>query len=74
MIVYGLNTVLEALRAGRVKELRVSDRGGDRMRDLLALAASRNVKVQRVPADVLARQSRGGVHQGVVADVEEAVS
>jgi 23S rRNA (guanosine2251-2'-O)-methyltransferase len=74
MIVYGINPVLEALRAGRVTSVRVGDRGGDRMRELLALATERGVKVQRVPADVLARLARGGVHQGVVADVEEAAT
>ena len=70
MIVYGINPVLEALRAGRVTALRVGDRGGERLRELLALASQRGVRVQRVPGDVLARLARGGVHQGVVADVE----
>jgi 23S rRNA (guanosine2251-2'-O)-methyltransferase len=71
VIVYGINPVLEALRAGRVREVRVSDRGGDRLRELLALAGQQQVAVKRVPGDVLGRQSRGGVHQGVVADVDE---
>ena len=71
MIVYGINPVLEALRAGRVREVRVSDRGGDRLSELLALAGQQQVAVKRVPGDLLARQSRGGVHQGVVADVDE---
>ena len=71
MIIYGINPVLEALRAGRVKELRVGDRGGERMRQLLALAAERGVRVRRVPADALDRDSRHGVHQGIVADVED---
>jgi 23S rRNA (guanosine2251-2'-O)-methyltransferase len=70
LIIYGINPVLEALRAGRVKELRVGDRGGDRMRQVLTLAAERGVRVRRVPSDVLERESRRGVHQGVVADVE----
>jgi 23S rRNA (guanosine2251-2'-O)-methyltransferase len=72
MIIYGINPVLEALRAGRVTELRVGERGGDRLRQLLTLAADRGVRVRRVPADVLDRDSRRGVHQGVVADVEDA--
>jgi 23S rRNA (guanosine2251-2'-O)-methyltransferase len=72
VIVYGINPVLEALRAGRVREVRVTDRGGDRLRELLALAARQDVAVKRVSQDVLAGQSRGGVHQGVVADVEDA--
>jgi 23S rRNA (guanosine2251-2'-O)-methyltransferase len=70
VVIYGINPVLEALRAGRVKELRVSDRGGDRMRALLALAAERQVRVRQVTVDLLARDARGGVHQGVVAEVE----
>ncbi|HEV8316368.1 MAG TPA: 23S rRNA (guanosine(2251)-2'-O)-methyltransferase RlmB [Vicinamibacterales bacterium] len=70
MIIYGINPVLEALRAGRVKELRIGDRGDERMRQLLALAAERDVRVRRVPADALDRDARHGVHQGVVADVE----
>ena len=74
MIVYGINPVLEALRAGRVTALRVGDRGGDRIRELLDLARERGVKVQRVGPDLLERLARGGVHQGVVADVDEAVA
>lgn len=72
MIIYGINPVLEALRAGRVKELRVGDRVDDRLKQLLAAAAERGVRVRRVPADALERESRRGVHQGVVADVEKA--
>jgi len=72
VIIYGINPVLEALRAGRVKELRVGDRADDRLTQLLAVAADRGVRVRRVPADALERDSRRGVHQGVVADVEKA--
>ena len=71
MIIYGINPVLEALRAGQVKELRISQRSDDRLRELLALAGDRGVPVRRVPPDVLDRDSSRGVHQGVVADVEE---
>ncbi len=75
MIIYGINPVLEALRAGRVKELRLSsggaERGNDRLRQLLTLADERGVRVRRVPANVLERESRRGVHQGVVADIDE---
>jgi len=72
VIIYGINPVLEALRAGRVKELRVGDRADGRVKQLLALAAERGVRVTRVPADLLERESRRGVHQGVVADVEKS--
>ena len=71
MIIYGINPVLEALRAGRVKEMWVADRGGERMRLLLAFASKHGVNVQRVHNEALSRQARGGVHQGVVADIEE---
>jgi 23S rRNA (guanosine2251-2'-O)-methyltransferase len=76
VIIYGINPVFEALRAGRVKALRVGDRADDRLKQVLALAAERGVRITRVPADVLERESRRGgqrgVHQGVVADVEPA--
>jgi 23S rRNA (guanosine2251-2'-O)-methyltransferase len=39
---------------------------------LLTLAAERGVEVQRVEPEVLDRLARGGVHQSVVADVEDA--
>ena len=73
MIVYGINPVLEALRAGRVTAIRIAERSDDRMRDVLALAATLRVRVERVAADALARQARGGAHQGIVADVADAI-
>ena len=72
MIVYGINPVLEAIRAGRVKALRISSRDDERMRELLAFASAHGIAPERVTNDVLARQAKGGVHQGVVADVDEA--
>ena len=72
MIIYGINPVLEALRAGRVRELRVGERADDRLKQLLAVAGERGVRVRRVTGDTLERDSRRGVHQGVVAEIEEA--
>jgi len=72
MILYGINPVLEALRAGRVKALRVARRDDERMRELLAFASTHGITPERVTNDVLTRQARGGVHQGVVADVDDA--
>lgn len=74
MIIYGINPVLEALHAGRVKEIRVGERGGGRLPALLALARERGVRVHRVPVEALERDSQRGVHQGVVADVEAVQS
>lgn len=71
MIVFGINPVLEALKGGRVRELRVSQRADERLGRLLAAARQRNVPVYRVTAEELDRLSRKGVHQGVAAEVEE---
>lgn len=70
MIVYGINPVLEALRAGRVRRLRVSPRADRRVDEAVALARERRVPVERVDAQALDRAARGGVHQGIAADVE----
>jgi 23S rRNA (guanosine2251-2'-O)-methyltransferase len=72
MVIYGINPVLEALKAGRVTRLRMASRGDRRVDEILALAAARGVPVERVDAPALDRAARGGVHQGVVADVEGA--
>ena len=69
MIVYGINPVLEALRAGRVRRLRVV-RHDRRVEEALTLARELRVGVERVDAQVLARLARGGAHQGIAADVE----
>jgi 23S rRNA (guanosine2251-2'-O)-methyltransferase len=72
VIIYGLNPVLEALRARRVRSLRVSARSDRRIQDVLRLAALAGVPVQQVDSGELDRAARGGLHQGVVADVEDA--
>jgi 23S rRNA (guanosine2251-2'-O)-methyltransferase len=72
MIVYGINPVLEALRAGRVRSLRIGMRDDDRMRELLAFASTHGITPERVSNGVLSRLAKGGVHQGVVADVDDA--
>jgi 23S rRNA (guanosine2251-2'-O)-methyltransferase len=71
VIIYGINPVVEALRAGRVSALRIADRGGDRLRQVLAAAEEQGVRARRVPQDLLDREARGGVHQGVVAEVPD---
>ncbi len=53
MIVYGINPVLEALRAGRVKALRIGRRDDDRMRELLAFASTHGITPERVTNDIL---------------------
>ena len=72
MIIYGLNPVLEALRAGRVRSIRTSRRSDQRMQAVLQLAASARVPVRQVEASELDRAARGGQHQGVMAEADEA--
>jgi 23S rRNA (guanosine2251-2'-O)-methyltransferase len=72
MIVYGVNPVVEALKAGRVKRLLVGRRDDQRLQRLLTLASERRIPVERVDPGELDRRSRDGVHQGVVAEVTAA--
>jgi len=73
MLIYGINPVLEALRAGRVKELRVGTRTGARVSDLVEAAGRAGLPVRRVADAELDRLSRGGVHQGVIAHLADRV-
>jgi 23S rRNA (guanosine2251-2'-O)-methyltransferase len=72
MQIYGINPVLEALKAHRVTRLRVSARSDKRIHEVLARAASQRIAVERVDVQALDRAAKGGVHQGVVADVEDS--
>ena len=76
MLIYGINPVLEALRAKRATLIRVSPRADDRLTQLVRLAAEQGVTVQRVTVDELDRLAGGGGqrHQGVIGDVTEAGS
>jgi 23S rRNA (guanosine2251-2'-O)-methyltransferase len=72
MMIYGLNAVLEALRAGTVSEIRVGDRSSGRVAEVIATAERAGVTVRRVSLDSLDRAARNGVHQGVVAETRDA--
>lgn len=74
MLIYGINPVLEALRAMRVISLRVSPRADDRLTTLVRLAEEQDVPVRRVSTDELDRLAGGARHrhQGVIAEMEEA--
>lgn len=68
-----MNPTIEALRAGRVTEIRLGEgrrRGAD---ELLALAAQRGVRVRRVPRSEIDRLAGRVSHQGVVARVSRPV-
>ncbi len=74
-IVYGVNPVVELLRAqpGRVQRIYLAEgakvHGLDQIYDL---AREGGVHLERVARDRVARLADGGVHQGVVAEVQEA--
>jgi 23S rRNA (guanosine2251-2'-O)-methyltransferase len=72
VIVYGINAVLGALRAGRVESLLVSTRRDARFLEVLALARERGLRVRRVDQATLDQVAGGGVHQGVVARMAAA--
>ena len=74
MLIYGINPIVEALRAGRVTSLLVSARTDERLREVLRLASDRGVNVRRVDGATLDRVSRGGAHQGAVAQLRAAQS
>lgn len=71
MVIYGINPVMEALKAKRVTRVRVSARADKRIDEVIALAAAQRVPVERADPVALDRLARGGVHQGVVADLDE---
>ena len=62
MIIYGINPVLEALRTGRVRRVRVGPRGDRRVEEALALARANGIGIERVDAAAIERAARGGVH------------
>lgn len=69
MLIYGINAVTEALRAGRVVSLRAGQRKDQRLQQLLMLAEQASVPVRRVSDQELDRESGGSSHQGVVAEI-----
>jgi 23S rRNA (guanosine2251-2'-O)-methyltransferase len=73
MLVYGINPVLEALKARRVTALRVASRADDRVRQIERIAGEQGVSIRRVGAEELDRAAGGSAHrhQGVIADVND---
>jgi 23S rRNA (guanosine2251-2'-O)-methyltransferase len=74
-IVYGLNAVIEALRAGKrqVESIAILESARpDRLKTLLDLARQRSVPVHRVPRLDIDRSVGDGRHQGVVARIAAA--
>jgi 23S rRNA (guanosine2251-2'-O)-methyltransferase len=72
MLIFGINPVLEALKARRVTRIRISARRDKRIDEIVYQANGQKIPIERVDAPALDRAANGGVHQGVVADVEAA--
>jgi 23S rRNA (guanosine2251-2'-O)-methyltransferase len=73
MLIYGINPVLEALKAKRVKAIRVTPRADDRVTAVVRLAEEQGLPVHRVsPAELDRLAGAGQRHQGLIADVAEA--
>ena len=73
MRVWGLNPVVEALRAGRVTRVIVGVRS-ERTADALALAEQTGIEIVRARPGELDRIAGGGTHQGIAADVKVATT
>lgn len=73
--VYGLNPVLEALRAhpGEIEHLYVADGAvpSKAANEVFSRARDAGVRVRKVPREKLSDLAEGGVHQGVVAAMRE---
>jgi 23S rRNA (guanosine2251-2'-O)-methyltransferase len=70
VIVYGINPVLEALRSGRARRVRVGGRGDQRIEEALTLARARGVAIERADRQTIDRMAEGGVHQGIIAEID----
>jgi 23S rRNA (guanosine2251-2'-O)-methyltransferase len=69
-IIYGVNAVLEALKARRVSRL-VHERGaGPRVDELVARAHELRLAIETLDRRGMDKIARGGVHQGVAAEVQ----
>ncbi len=73
--IYGLNPVLEALRAGRRQIEQITVAAGahpERLKELLSLARAARVPVHRVPSISFDRAWKDAAHQGVAARIAAA--
>ena len=74
MIIYGVNPVLEALRANpkKVHYVAVAKEHGGKVQRVVSAAKEAGVPLRMLPLEQIDRLAQRGVHNGVVADVSEA--
>lgn len=73
--IFGVNPVVEALRAGRrpLQEITIATGARDaRLRELIELARAKGVPIHQAPRVTLDKLAGNGAHQGVVARVAAA--
>jgi 23S rRNA (guanosine2251-2'-O)-methyltransferase len=74
-LLYGVNPILESLRAGAgaPTEILIAEGARDeRLRELIRLAGTRNIAIKRAPRAALDRLAGNTHHQGVVARIAPA--
>src|ERR1043166_4672490 len=73
-LLYGVNPLIEALRADRLpSEIIIAEGVRDaRLRELIQLAAARHVPVKHAPRAKLDREAGNSLHQGVIARISPA--
>ena len=73
-VLYGVNPIIEALRADRLPgEIVIAEGARDaRLRELIELARTKNVPVKHAPRTRLDREAGNTHHQGVVAHIAPA--
>jgi 23S rRNA (guanosine2251-2'-O)-methyltransferase len=69
-LIYGIHAVSEALKARRVSRLIHVRGAGSRVDLLIGRAQELRIPVETVDRQALERMARGGVHQGVAADLQ----
>ena len=68
LVTYGRNSVMEFLRAGKVRQIYLkSGRHDERLQEILEEAKSRAVPIKEVEEEELDSMSGGVVHQGIAA-------
>ena len=72
IVVVGVHTVREALRAGGVRDVRVGPRQDARVTEVIRLAEGKGIPVRRVDVAELDRLAEGERHQGVLATLGDA--